>query len=132
MKLLGITDEKDSCDCCGKTNLKKVAAFDTENGIKYYGVVCASKALKTPASDIKNAITGRTKELQKERRAFEFNHPLTARRKLWLEALDEVNNALEKAGLNRISFNGRRVFMHKMSDWQRQIKQDMEKAFPFS
>ena len=40
MKAIGITDSVNTCDCCGKTDLKKTVAFDT--GV-FYGVVCASR-----------------------------------------------------------------------------------------
>lgn len=45
-KLLGITDERTTCDCCGKTNLKRVAVIDLgEGNIVYYGRDCAAKKL---------------------------------------------------------------------------------------
>lgn len=52
-KILGITDEKTECECCGKTNLKCTVALDcvdaegNETGsITYYGRDCASKAIR--------------------------------------------------------------------------------------
>jgi hypothetical protein len=45
-KFLGITDEITSCDCCGKTNLKKTVVLENESGnVVYYGVDCASQAI---------------------------------------------------------------------------------------
>ena len=46
--VLGMTDERTSCDCCGKINLKKTVAMnDNETGtVVYFGVVCATDAKK--------------------------------------------------------------------------------------
>lgn len=61
-KILGITDEKTECECCGKTNLKCTVALDcvdaegNETGvITYYGRDCASKAIRgdNKASSVK-------------------------------------------------------------------------------
>lgn len=46
MKVLGITDERCECECCGKTNLKCTVALETAHGdVTYYGRDCAAKAL---------------------------------------------------------------------------------------
>lgn len=46
LKILGITDEKLECECCGKTNLKCTVALELEEGgVVYYGRDCAAKAL---------------------------------------------------------------------------------------
>ncbi len=47
-EVLAINDEKDSCQCCGKSGLKKVVWIeDHESGeIKHFGVVCASNPIK--------------------------------------------------------------------------------------
>ncbi|MDY0215236.1 MAG: hypothetical protein RBS24_06985 [Bacilli bacterium] len=45
-KVLGTTEDKTVCECCGKQNLKKTVALENEAGeIKYMGVDCASKAM---------------------------------------------------------------------------------------
>jgi len=46
-KVLGITDEKNVCECCGKINLKCTVALDSDSdtGIVYYGRDCAAKAI---------------------------------------------------------------------------------------
>lgn len=44
--LLAITDETTVCECCGKTNLKRVAVLRLANGsVVRYGRDCAAKAL---------------------------------------------------------------------------------------
>lgn len=46
MKILGITDETTTCECCGKTNLKKTVVLETEDGGELrYGTDCAARAL---------------------------------------------------------------------------------------
>jgi hypothetical protein len=45
-RILGITDEKDSCDCCGKSDLKSTVALELLDGsIVYYGTTCAGRAV---------------------------------------------------------------------------------------
>jgi hypothetical protein len=46
MKIKGIVDNVNTCDCCGKTGLAKTVALETNDGeIVYYGTTCASIAL---------------------------------------------------------------------------------------
>lgn len=46
-KILGITDERCECECCGKTNLKcTVALENTDGDITYFGRDCAAKAMR--------------------------------------------------------------------------------------
>ena len=45
--IVGIDDEQDSCDCCGKTGLKRVVRLmDVEGYVVAYGTTCAAKARK--------------------------------------------------------------------------------------
>jgi hypothetical protein len=57
----GITDEINSCDCCGKSNLKKVVIItDTETGeTKAFGTTCAQSPKKGFGinKDIKKAMS---------------------------------------------------------------------------
>lgn len=53
-KLLGIVDDTDTCECCGKRGLKRVAVIEMPDGrIVRYGTTCASYAL---GNYIKNEI----------------------------------------------------------------------------
>lgn len=47
-KILGITDERNTCECCGKQRLKRTVAIDFDGDVRYYGTTCAAKALKFP------------------------------------------------------------------------------------
>lgn len=44
-KVLGITDENTTCECCGKTGLKRTVALEFEHDIRYFGVDCAAMAV---------------------------------------------------------------------------------------
>lgn len=44
MKALYITDEVNTCDCCGRTKLKATVAMQlSDGGILYYGRTCAAR-----------------------------------------------------------------------------------------
>lgn len=54
MKIIAITDETSTCECCGKTNLKKVIVMQTEDGsIVRYGTDCAAKAQGKKSAAVK-------------------------------------------------------------------------------
>lgn len=51
---LGTSDEVNACDCCGRADLKSTVAIEDEHGATlYFGTVCAARALKLPAKEIK-------------------------------------------------------------------------------
>jgi hypothetical protein len=56
LKILGTTDEVNTCDCCGRKDLKDTVAMeDDETGnIVYYGCVCAAKKRQVPAKQIRD------------------------------------------------------------------------------
>ena len=44
MKILGITDSRNTCDNCGRTNLKRTVAIELDTGdVVYYGTECATR-----------------------------------------------------------------------------------------
>lgn len=45
VKVLGITDERTDCECCGKSGLKKTVALDFDGLVRYFGVDCAGLAV---------------------------------------------------------------------------------------
>lgn len=45
-KILGITNDVTTCDCCGKTNLKKTVVLGGDEGTVFYGTQCAALTLK--------------------------------------------------------------------------------------
>lgn len=56
-KILGINDEVTTCECCGRTNLKKTVVLGTEHGEVRYGTACAAKALRQSERSVKAAAT---------------------------------------------------------------------------
>jgi hypothetical protein len=54
MKALYITDEIDTCDCCGRTDLKATVAMQlSDGGILHYGRTCAARNSGKTAKQIK-------------------------------------------------------------------------------
>jgi hypothetical protein len=46
LRIMGISDDVTTCECCGRSELRKTVALGDENGgIKYYGCDCAAKAI---------------------------------------------------------------------------------------
>lgn len=44
MKVLGIVDDVNTCDCCGKKDLKRTVALEASSGdVVYYGTTCATR-----------------------------------------------------------------------------------------
>lgn len=61
MKALYITDEINTCDCCGRTGLKATVAMQLDcGGILHYGRTCAARNSGKTSQQI-------TKEVRKER-----------------------------------------------------------------
>lgn len=58
-KVLGVNDDDDTCECCGKKGLKKVVWIeDTETGsVQHFGLICAANPAKAfnLGSEIKTA-----------------------------------------------------------------------------
>lgn len=58
VEYFGITDECDTCECCGKTGLKKsvmlfiLDADGNRDELSYYGTTCAAKALSVRSSQV--------------------------------------------------------------------------------
>lgn len=61
MQALFITDEVNTCDCCGRTELKATVAMQlSDGGILYYGRTCAARNSGKTSQQL-------TKEIRKER-----------------------------------------------------------------
>jgi len=66
----GITDERDTCDCCGKSNLKRTVALadaDDDGEVVFFGTTCAARAMKIPAADVRKG--ARTAQRAKDKAA---------------------------------------------------------------
>lgn len=56
IKLLGTSDERTTCDCCGKSNLKMTVALEVDGGVVHFGRDCAGRALLGKKSGGNSAI----------------------------------------------------------------------------
>ena len=55
-KILGTDDAVNTCDCCGKTNLKATVVVEVNGEILHYGSVCATRHTGLNSKEIKAAI----------------------------------------------------------------------------
>lgn len=56
-RILGTTDDVNTCDCCGRARLKVTVALVLDGAIDpvYFGTSCAARALRTGANDVRAA-----------------------------------------------------------------------------
>jgi cell fate (sporulation/competence/biofilm development) regulator YmcA (YheA/YmcA/DUF963 family) len=77
MKLLGITDSINVCECCGKSDLKSTVAFQTDAGdVVYYGKICASKHSHKSAKEINKELKSIKTIARQEAKEELINHPV--------------------------------------------------------
>lgn len=57
-RVLGITDDNDTCDCCGRTGLNATVAiqFDDEPETQFYGRTCAARYARVKVSVIDRGV----------------------------------------------------------------------------
>lgn len=73
-RVKGTTDDITTCDCCGRTNLKKtviLAMLDADGNQEdqtYYGTACAAKATAQTSTAIRNAAASADTTLADARR----------------------------------------------------------------
>lgn len=54
MRILGVSDEVDACECCGRQKLKRTIALELPDGsATYYGTSCAAQALGWEAKTVR-------------------------------------------------------------------------------
>lgn len=46
IEFVGVTDERNTCDKCGKTHLKRMVVLKIDGEFAFYGTDCAAKALR--------------------------------------------------------------------------------------
>ncbi len=56
LKVLGIDDAVNTCECCGKSNLKSTVVVEINGSIFHYGSVCATKHTGLTKQEIKQTI----------------------------------------------------------------------------
>ena len=56
IKVLGTDDSVNTCDCCGKNNLKHTVIVEVDSEILHYGSTCATRHTGLRSGQIKKAI----------------------------------------------------------------------------
>jgi hypothetical protein len=51
-RLVGVTDERDSCDCYGRADLKRVVVLHDGDDHVFFGTHCAARLLGKPVRDV--------------------------------------------------------------------------------
>jgi hypothetical protein len=69
-RLVGVTDERDSCDCCGRTDLKRVVVLHDGDDHVFFGSHCTARLLGKPVGDVnREATAGQRQRAHAERTA---------------------------------------------------------------
>lgn len=105
-KVLGITDERSVCDCCGKSDLKRVVAIQNEETsvVGYYGTTCAlnpNKCFGITKKDISNV----EKEKKEQKIMYAEKRIMIKRIPVWgvyQIYLDGVKNGPEIGNLDEV------------------------------
>ena len=65
-KILGLTDEVTTCECCGKQNLKHTVVLDNGENMVHFGSSCAAKKLgqKQGAIELEGKVRAYAAKLQ--------------------------------------------------------------------
>lgn len=107
MKLLGITEDVITCDCCGRTNLKCTVAFQSEDSsIRYYGRTCASNWYGKPSRTITAELKSIETEARQEASRLFQSEPVYA----------EYRNLLQSLNNRKISFQERRTLIQPVAE----------------
>lgn len=111
-KFLGISDERLTCECCGRENLKRTVAvlFQDSQEVLYFGTSCAARALSLTSKEVERSAKGA--QAQKEAAEAEARQAARFQRELrfsdWLQQNfgvrhigDAVRAALGKAAFGK-------------------------------
>ena len=81
-KMIGITDEVTSCDCCGRTDLKRTVVLErTDDGvIVYFGTTCGARAIGWTTKEFAAAAKDAQIERQRAITRFYNAHPASQKR----------------------------------------------------
>lgn len=56
MEIIGTTDERSDCECCGRSDLRTVVVLrDAEGALYFYGTTCAARAHGWEPGDVAKA-----------------------------------------------------------------------------
>lgn len=51
-KIIGTSEEVTTCECCGRSNLKRTVVLDIEGAVRYFGCDCAARTYRS--SSVRN------------------------------------------------------------------------------
>ena len=121
MKLLGITDCVNECDCCGKTDLKCTVAFRTEDcQIVYYGRTCATNHYRQPAKAINSELRAIAETARSEAKKEYKNHSAVI-------ALSNIIDELNKGP--RLEFTQRMEMIRPHSEAELLARKEIEEKY---
>jgi hypothetical protein len=61
-KVLGTNDETTTCECCGRTDLKKTVVLSNGDHEVRYGTECAARLLKVSKNDVAKSVRAADRE----------------------------------------------------------------------
>lgn len=117
--LIGITDERDHCEMCGKVDLKRVMVLKDDDGqFKFVGTTCGARALEWGVKETKKAAK-KAQDKAKKAARFQFNkHPQIVKR----------NMEIAEANRKGIPFGERPIARWKTME--QEAKTEVLKRFP--
>lgn len=89
IKILGTDDSVNSCECCGKSNLKYTVIVEVNNEIMHYGSTCATRHTGMKSSQIKKEV----ESIQKS--------TIEAAQRKFHSSIEYLNHAAKIEQLNR-------------------------------
>lgn len=99
-KVLGTTDSRNECECCGRQGLKKTVALSFDGDVRFYGTSCALTAtgrVKRPGRSAEaTLLNSRGDTFEARRAADELREFLEAEKaekeadKAWSDHLDDL------------------------------------------
>jgi hypothetical protein len=68
-RLVGVTDERDSYDCCARTDLKRVVVLHDGEDYVFFGSHCAARLLGKPVRDVNHEANAAQRRREQAERA---------------------------------------------------------------
>lgn len=73
IKIKGITDEVNTCECCGRTNLKSTVVLEINESVVHFGSLCAALAMgRRNRSDVERLAVKAQAEVDRAKEIREF------------------------------------------------------------
>jgi hypothetical protein len=129
--VLGFTEEVQSCECCGRTDLKGTVALERNDGegIVYYGVVCAAKAQGYTKKYTEDLVKASIKEAQAKAAAEIRANPVYAEYEAFMAATDKE---LEDIAQKNLPYEIHSAVVKRriaMGDKLRAVKEEVRKKY---